>query len=127
MAHTGLQVEQVGFVTQDNGVIGCSPDGLIKSGDDYIGGVEIKCPFPATHVKYHAGGKLPDEYKQQVHGSMAVTGLNRWEFWSYFPGLAPFHITVERDSYTEKVERALETFLIEYAELSRKLKPVLSL
>jgi len=148
--HTGLNVVQVGFCTQDNGVVGCSPDALILNPshqdaeedcqcDDqilgeycgycdwepYIAGVEIKCPFPATHVKYVADGVLPDDYKQQVHGSMAVTGLNEWHFWSYFPGMRPFHLKIERDAYTTKVESALEQFMIEYGELSARVKPQL--
>ena len=126
MDHTGLNVVQVGFCTQDNGVVGCSPDALIvNDAGDYIAGVELKCPFPATHVKYVADGVLPDDYKQQVHGSMAVTGLNEWHFWSYFPGMKPFYLKVERDAYTAKVESALEQFMIEYGELSARVKPQL--
>jgi len=124
--HTGMNVVQVGFCTQDNGVVGCSPDALIvNDAGEYIAGVELKCPFPATHVKYVADGVLPDDYKQQVHGSMAVTGLNEWHFWSYFPGMRPFHLKVERDAYTAKVESALEQFMIEYGELSARVKPQL--
>ena len=59
-------------------------------------------------------GVLPDDYKQQVHGSMAVTGLNSWNFWSYFPGMAPLHVVVTRDEYTEKISSALDSFLTEY-------------
>ena len=126
MDRTGLNVVQVGFCTQDNGVVGCSPDALIVNDTgDYIAGVELKCPFPATHVKYVADGVLPDDYKQQVHGSMAVTGLNEWHFWSYFPGMRPFHLKIERDDYTVKVESALEQFMIEYGALSARVKPQL--
>ena len=126
MDHTGLNVVQVGFCTQDNGVVGCSPDALIiNDAGDYIAGAELKCPFPATHVKYVADGVLPDDYKQQVHGSMAVTGLNEWHFWSYFPGMMPFHLKIERDDYTAKVGSALDQFMIEYGALSARVKPQL--
>lgn len=111
---TGMPVEQVGFVLADDGVCGCSPDSLIKESNAYVAGLEIKCPAPKTHVGYVLDGVLPDEYKQQVHGSMVVTGLNQWHFWSYFPGLQPFHIIVKRDEYTEKVAKSLESFVADY-------------
>ena len=82
-AHTGLVTEQVAFVTADRWqhVVGCSPDSLLKDeAGNYVAGLEIKCPSPFTHAEYIEAGVLPDEYKAQVHGSMAVTGLNRWHF-----------------------------------------------
>ena len=73
-------VEQVGFV-QRNEDVGCSPDGLI--GND--GGLEIKCPFPATHARYIIENQLPSNYKPQVQGSMWVTGRQWWDFVSFDP------------------------------------------
>jgi hypothetical protein len=113
-AETGFTVKQVGFVVGDDGVCGCSPDGLIVIDGNYVAGVEIKCPTPKVHVGYVMDGKLPDDYRQQVHGSMAVTGLNHWHFWSYFPGMRHLHIIVERDDYTEKVAASLADFLADY-------------
>lgn len=125
---TGIQVEEVGFCTQDNGVIGCSPDGLIRGPDgEYCEGLEIKCPSPKVHIGYVIDGVLPDDYKQQVHGSMAVTGLNRWHFWSYYPGLKPLHLIVERDDYTKKLSAALVQFLSEYGAACDDLIPKLQL
>jgi exosortase/archaeosortase len=73
-----------------------------------------------------AGG-LPDEHKQQVHGSMAVTGLNSWHFFSFFPGLQPFHLIVHRDAYTNKLSASLDQFLIDYAASRSAAIPKLSL
>lgn len=114
--HTGAKLEQVGFVLHDNGILGCSPDSLIGSAAGYIEGLEIKCPAPNTHVAWVRAGGLPDEHKAQVHGSMIVTGLPVWHFWSYFPGMQPHHVIVHRDEYTEKMERAL----MEFCEIYRK-------
>lgn len=113
-AETGLAVHQVGFCISDDGVSGCSPDGLIMEGGVYVAGVEIKCPTPKVHVGYVLDGVLPDDYKQQVHGSMAVTGLNEWHFWSYLPGMRHFHTIVKRDEYTEKLAQSLALFVKEY-------------
>jgi len=121
----GLDVVEVGFVNRaDNAPIGCSPDGLIVdvnsenmvSSSVYLGGLEIKCPQVDKHVDHLLGGVMPDEHKLQVHGSMAVTGLPYWYFMSYFPGLKPLILKIERDEFTEKVNDALNDFVIRYAE-----------
>lgn len=132
-AHTGLEVTQVGFCVREvngqDGLAGCSPDGLIPDNEamEYVAGLEIKCPLPKEHVATVAGGKLPDDHKPQVHGSMVITGLPRWHFWSYCPGLRPFHCIVERDDFTDKVEAALDRFTIEYAALRDQILPNLRL
>jgi hypothetical protein len=128
--HTGLTVEQVAFVTSERWqhVVGCSPDSLIKgTNSDYLAGLEIKCPSPFTHAEYIEEGVLPDEYKAQVHGSMAVTGLDRWHFFSYFPGLQPFHLVVNRDAYTDKLTEALDKFVIEYGAYRERMTSKLQL
>jgi hypothetical protein len=113
---TGFKTVEVGFVTRTDGIVGCSPDGLIAGpSGGYMSGLEIKCPSPKVHVGWIMAGGLPDEHKQQVHGSMAVTGLNSWNFFSYFPGLQPFHLVVHRDAYTAKLSDALDQFLIDYS------------
>lgn len=112
---TGLALDVVGFITRDDQVVGCSPDSLVLGPDGQpISGLELKCPMPKTHVGYVIDGTLPDDYKQQVHGSMAVTGLDSWHFFSFYPGLQPFHIVVQRDEYTQKVSDALDQFIIDY-------------
>lgn len=121
------EIEPVGFVTRDDEVVGCSPDGLIKGGGEFIAGAEVKCPAGHTHISYVEAGKLPDTYKPQVHGSMAVTGLDRWHFFSYFPGMQPLHVVVERDAYTDKVSKALDQFLIDYRDYREKMIPKLQL
>lgn len=103
---TGLEVQQVGFVTTDCGRAGCSPDGIV--GDNAL--LELKCPQPKTHVRYLLDACLPSEYKPQVHFSMVVTGFDHAHFMSYAPGLPPFRIFVPRDDYTSKVESALQEF-----------------
>jgi hypothetical protein len=126
--YTNYKTTEVGFVTRADGVVGCSPDGLITGpSGGYMSGVEIKCPSPKVHVCWIMAGGLPDEHKQQVHGSMAVTGLNSWHFFSYFPGLQPFHTIVHRDAYTAKLSASLDDFLIQYAAARSAVIPKLSL
>jgi hypothetical protein len=92
-----------------------------------IAGLEIKCPSPFTHAEYIEAGVLPDQYKAQVHGSMAVTGLDQWHFFSYFPGLQPLHLVVTRDDYTAKIEAAIDQFVIEYGAYRQMMTPKLQL
>lgn len=106
-----VELEQVGFVTNDTHTVGCSPDMM---------GLEVKCPAPHTHVKYLIGGKCPAEYVPQVQGSMWICERATWDFESYHPDLPPFIITVERDDkYIKGLEAEIEKFLQKMA--SRKL------
>lgn len=125
--HTGLTLEQVGFVLSDDGVCGCSPDSLIMVDNKPVAGLEMKNPAPKTHVRYVLDGALPREYVQQVHGSMAITGLSTWHFFSHFPGLKPFHIVVHRDNYTDKIEYALSDFVKSYRQAMTEAIPKLKL
>lgn len=110
----GNVVEEVAFI-EISDALGCSPDGLIWGGVDYVAGLEIKCPLPKTHLRYLIDGILPDAYKPQVHFSMAVTGFP-WHFYSYCPGMKPIHLYIEPDSYTAKLKAAVDDFLGEYAK-----------
>jgi hypothetical protein len=128
--HTGRIIEEVAFVTAErwDHLVGCSPDALEKNeAGEWIAGVEIKCPSPFTHAEYIEKGELPDAYKMQCHGGMIVTGLDEWHFWSYFPGLAPFHVIVRRDDFTAKLEAAIDRFVIEYGAYREKMTPLLQL
>lgn len=125
----GVGVDQVGFVTNDRwgNVAGSSPDGLILSPDGtrYAAGLEIKALMAKNHVAIWDYGRMPDDYKQQVHGAMAVHGLPCWWFMSYHPAMRPFYQKIEWDAYTDKVAAALDVFILRYGELSDKLGPVL--
>lgn len=125
---SGLQVEEVGFCTRDDNVVGCSPDGLIRGSDgQWTEGLEIKCKSPRVHVSYVRGGALPADVRVQVHGCLAVTGLPRWHFFSFFPGMQPLHVIVTRGEFTDKVSAALDEFLIRYGAARESLIPKLKL
>jgi len=114
---TGKKVKEVGFCRSVYGLFGCSPDGLlIRSNTGY----ENKAPIPSTHIKYRRAGTLPDEYKWQVLGSMAVTGAKAWWFQSYNPGLAPLRILIERNDEVEALKAALIEFSSQLKEALRE-------
>jgi len=101
---TGNKVEQVGFVLHESGGFGCSPDGLIENRQ---AGLEIKCPRAETQLKYLLNGGLPPEYICQIHGSLAVTGLDRWDLFSMYPELPYHHVIVHRNQFTEDLKYGL--------------------
>lgn len=103
---TGNAVQQVGFCLTDDGRFGCSPDGLV--GDD--GCLELKCPLAKTQIGYLLEGKLPTEYRPQVHGQLIVTGRAYVDFLSYVPLLNPLLIRVTADEYTDRLRVALDSF-----------------
>ena len=115
----GVEVRQVGICYFDEQrQFSCSPDGLMDGE-----GLEIKCPLIHTHVGYLLDGGLPMDYFQQVHGSMLVTGFDYWEFCSYYPGLPPLIIKVERDNaFCSKLAIELELFCEELDAVEKRLR-----
>jgi hypothetical protein len=125
---TGFVVTQVGFITHETGGFGCSPDGLVYLFSDCADdpnklshGIEIKCPMPETHMRYLLDGKLPDDYRMQIEMSLAVTGLNRWDFLSYCPGEAQLLLTIYRTEDTDQLEAGLKRLVAEKRKIKAKL------
>lgn len=92
-ALTGNTVQELGFCLHDTVNAGCSPDGLV--GED--GGLEIKCPAPATHVEWVKAGVVPSKHLQQIMGCLWITGRSWWDFMSYHQTMKPLIVRVERD------------------------------
>jgi hypothetical protein len=111
------EVERVGFVRSLCDRYGCSPDGLVGEG-----GLELKCPTLPVQIAYLREGKLPEEYKGQVHGCMIVTGAPWWDFMSYNPSVDPLLLRIERDEYTAALEKALVMFCDRFAEVAATLR-----
>jgi len=102
------EVQQTGLVYRDEEkLVSCSPDGLM---DDR--GLEIKCPSPSVHVGYLISGKIPNKYIPQVQGSMYITGLDQWDFFSYHPEMPAFRITVQKDvEFCNTLDFLIEQFI----------------
>lgn len=105
-ARHAVDVKRVGFITTDDGTFGCSPDGYLESGT----GIEIKCPQPATHVKWLLAGGVPPEHMLQCQGGMFVTGW-RWVFVSYCRGFPALVVDVPRvEVAIVEIANAVATF-----------------
>lgn len=123
---TGMEVIEIGFATHHAmSCVGCSPDGIIIEDGSAVAGLEIKCPDPDTLVEWAISGGIPSDHLPQVHGSMVVTGLRRWEFAGFFPGVPLFRAYAEWNSYTDKLAAALEEFVIRYAAIRPQVLKIL--
>lgn len=122
---TGLQVERTGFVQDDtNPQIANSPDGLIGETE----AVEAKCLGGKNHVKMWLTNEVPDDYQWQVVQYFIVNpNLKTLYFIGYNPDIPvhPLHIiTVNRETITEKIEKAKvgqEAFLSEVEDILKDL------
>ena len=116
---TDADVSTVGFLTRDDGLIGCSPDGLIGNS----GLLEIKCPSPGVHVEYLLSGKIPDKYWPQVQGQLWIAERDWCDFISYNPDMQPLRIRVERDEkYIKTMTGLLDAFLAQMLEKREALQ-----
>lgn len=115
-----IEVKQFGFcLTEGKFVVGASPDGLV----DDKGCIEIKCPTMAVHVGYLLENKLPIDYFQQTQGQLFVTEREWVDFVSYYPGIKPLIVRVERDEqFIKALELELEKFCVELEEIVNKIK-----
>lgn len=102
--------EQVGFVTTDDGRIGCSPDRLIVGQPKR--GLEAKAPSAAVHVSYllHAAGASA-EYKVQLQGQIWICEWDSVDIVSYYPGMPDALFRAERDDkFIEQMHRLVYEF-----------------
>jgi len=126
---TGTVIKMVGFIMHEYGGFGCSPDGLavgsIVSTEDPSHGLEIKCVMPEKHLAMMLDPQaLADEYAYQIHGSMAVTGLDRWDLFGYCPNYPPVFVKVERSEFTERLLAGIKSMVDEKEETMEQLKKI---
>lgn len=118
----GVEVQEIGFCKHDTLECGASPDGLVNDN----GGLEIKCPAPATHCQYLIDGVLPSKYVPQVMGCLWITGRDWWDFVSYHETMPALLVRVERDEdyiakLADEVEKACKK-IEQCAEQIRKMQ-----
>jgi putative phage-type endonuclease len=122
VAH-GVLVDLVGFVLHPTiERAGASPDGLV--GIDGL--VQIKCPYPATHIGYILAGVVPSDYEPQMVWEMACAERGWCDFVSYCnafpPHLQLFVVRLQRDEKRiAAVTAEVNVFLLEVDEIIEKL------
>jgi putative phage-type endonuclease len=79
---TNLPVIKIGLIPHPTiANAHASPDSLV--GDE--GGLELKCPTSATHLRTLLDDVVPEDHLPQVHWAMACSGRQWWDFVSYDP------------------------------------------
>lgn len=110
---------QVGFVTDDSLLYGCSPDSFI--GDD--GMLEIKCLKAENHIKaimyYRKHKKSPPDYVQQTQGQLLVCGRTWCDLYFYHPDLPA--LTIRQ----EPIKEVMEPLLDQIANVIREREKIL--
>ena len=117
-ALTGNLVEEVGFITDDSGIFGLSPDGLID--DDGV--LEVKTMVSSdTLFTAVADGDI-SAYIDQCNGYLWMLGRQWVDLALWAPDLEPLglHLTVRRITRDEASIEALEADLLAFAALVRE-------
>jgi putative phage-type endonuclease len=79
---TNLPVVKIGLIPHPTILHAhASPDSLV--GDE--GGLEIKCPTSATHLRTLLEQAVPEDHLAQVYWALACSGRQWWDFVSYDP------------------------------------------
>lgn len=99
-----MEVERVGFVTDNDNQYGCSPDGFIG-----MGLIEIKCLKAENHIKailyYQKHNRCQSTYVAQTQGQMWICARQWTDLVFYHPYLP---LLVIRQKADEEFQAALE-------------------
>lgn len=79
-ADTGTLFQPIGFVSHDELLAGCSPDGEV---DEFTGILEVKCPKSSTHLSYLRSRSVPTDYLRQITHNLWITGAQWCDFVSF--------------------------------------------
>lgn len=119
-AHTGNLVQEVGFITTDDGMFGVSADGLV--GDDGV--LEIKTMVSSdTLFTALADGDI-SAYTDQCNGYLWLLGRQWVDLVLWAPDLTDLglQLTVRRITRDEDAIQALEDDLMKFAQTVRSFE-----
>lgn len=111
----GVKTEIVGFCTDDEMTMGCSPDRLV--GAD--GAIEIKVCAADAIVDYILTDDCGADHKPQIQGQLFVLGRKWVDLVPFHPDMPPTKIRVHRD---EKYLELMATYMAEFTTMLAKKK-----
>lgn len=116
---TDQETTPVGFITNDAGTIGASPDRIVSK--ELL--LECKCPSPGEHLAYVLGKSGVDaEYRVQLQGQLYVTECKAVDIISYHPHMPHAIVRVERDEeFIKLLDAELHKFVTKLAEKREEL------
>ena len=99
--------QRVGFITDDEHTMGCSPDRLV--GEDGL--LEIKAPLPHTQVEYWISGELNERFRPQLQGQLYISQRSWVDIVCWHDVLPKLVMRVEPDEKLIKtLDRELQIF-----------------
>jgi hypothetical protein len=101
------ETRRIGFITNDAGTVGCSPDRLI--GDDGL--LEIKCPSPPGQIEYLLTGKPHRDHRPQLQGQLWITEREWVDILCWHDELPRIVVRAERnEAFIAKLRVEMEKF-----------------
>jgi hypothetical protein len=102
-----VTVQRIGFITDDEHTVGCSPDRLV--GEDGL--LEIKAPLPQTQVAYWISGELSERFRPQLQGQLYITQRSWVDILCWHDVLPKLILRVEPDEkFINTLDRELRIF-----------------
>lgn len=120
---TDLETVPVGFVTDDAGMIGASPDRLV--GEDGL--LEVKALKAERHIQailyFEKHGHCPPDYVQQTQGQILICQRQWCDLCFFHPELPSLTIRQTRHIvFGERLLRAIATVISERDDVLAKLR-----
>jgi hypothetical protein len=114
-----VTVQKIGFITDDNHMVGCSPDRLV--GEDGL--LEIKAPLPHTQVEYWISGELGERFRPQLQGQLYISQRSWVDIVCWHDVLPKLVVRVEPDEeFIKALDRELEMFNYFIERVMEKLR-----
>ena len=114
-----VTVERVGFITDDDHTVGCSPDRLV--GDE--GHLEIKAPPPETQVEYWLSGEINERFRPQLQGQLYVSQRSWVDIVCWHDVLPKLVKRVEPDEkFIKALDRELQMFNFFIGRVMEKIR-----
>jgi hypothetical protein len=102
-----VATQRVGFITDDEYTMGCSPDRLV--GED--GPLEIKAPLPHTQVEYWISGEVNERFRPQLQGQLYISQRSWFDIVCWHDVLPKLVMRVEPDEkFIKALDRELQIF-----------------
>jgi len=102
-----VTVQRVGFITDDDHSVGCSPDRLV--GDEGL--LEIKAPLPHTQIEYWISGEVNERFRPQLQGQLYVSQRSWVDIVCWHDVLPKVVMRVEPDEkFIGALDRELQIF-----------------
>lgn len=102
-----VTTQRVGFITDDNHTLECSPDRLVGA----EGLLEIKAPLPHTQVDYWISGEISERFRPQLQGQLYISQRSWVDIVCWHDVLPKLVMRVEPDEkFIEALDRELLIF-----------------